>query len=392
VFDAAWAQSEKRVALVIGNSAYRNVPKLPNPVNDATAIGLLLKNSGFEVVETRQNLAVNDLRRAIRDFSDKTRDADMAVVFYAGHGIELNGSNYLIPVDAALEKDIDVEDETVSLERILSVIEPVKRLRLVILDACRDNPFARNMKRTIASRAIGRGLARVEPITSDTLIAFAAKAGSTAADGKGQHSPFTSALIKHIATPGLDLRIAFGRVRDEVLKTTDNKQEPFVYGSLGGANASLVPAPGDANADVAVQPPTGDTSAARDYEAAARVGTKEAWDAFLSMHQTGFYSDLARMQRNKFPSDQVGPKRVKPAPPMDEPEKKRLPKQKTVALPMDEPEKKRLPKQKTEYRQSALWGSNGYCTMTGPNLRRMTQLDGSSAGYAQYRRLCGRNP
>jgi uncharacterized caspase-like protein len=151
-----------------------------NPVNDAGAISLLFKTSGFDVVETRQNLAVNDLRRAIRDFSDKTRDADIAVVFYAGHGIEVNGNNYIIPIDGALERDIDVEDETVSLERILSVVEPAKRLRLVILDACRDNPFARNMKRTIARRAIGRGLASVEPTMSDTLIAFAAKAGSTA--------------------------------------------------------------------------------------------------------------------------------------------------------------------------------------------------------------------
>src|SRR5262249_30044015 len=207
---------------------------------DAEAIGLLLKSTGFEIVETRQNLGIGEMRRTIRDFSDAARDADMAVVFYAGHGLEVNGNNYLVPVDAVLERDIDVEDETISLERVLNVLESAKRLRLVILDACRDNPFAKTMKRTIASRAIGRGLARIEPVTSDTLIAFAAKAGSIAADGKGIHSPFTEALLQHIATPGLDLRIAFGRVRDEVLKSTGSKQEPFMYGSLGGTNVALV--------------------------------------------------------------------------------------------------------------------------------------------------------
>lgn len=297
---AAPAQAEKRVALVIGNSEYRHVSKLPNPSNDATAVSILLKKAGFDVVETRQNLGVSDMRRAVRDFSDIARDADMAAVFYAGHGIEVNGSNYLVPIDAVLERDIDVEDETVSLERILNVLESAKRLRLIILDACRDNPFAKTMKRTMASRAIGRGLARVEPVTSDTLIAFAAKAGSIAIDGRGIHSPFTAALLEHLAAPGLDLRIAFGRVRDEVLKITGNKQEPFVYGSLGGANVALIPTPREVSP--VLQAPAIDTSTSRariDYELAAQVGTREAWDSFLSVHSSGFYADLARAQRAK---------------------------------------------------------------------------------------------
>lgn len=181
------------------------------------------------------------MRRVIRDFSEMTRDADMAVVFFAGHGIEVDGSNFLIPTDAKLERDIDIEDEAIALDRVVRMLEPAKKLRLVILDACRDNPFARTMKRTMVSRSVGRGLAKVEPPTSDTLIAFAAKAGSLAGDGDGIHSPFTAALLKHIATPGLDLRIVFGRVRDEVIKNTSNRQEPFVYGSLGGSNVALVP-------------------------------------------------------------------------------------------------------------------------------------------------------
>ena len=165
------AFAEKRVALVIGNSAYQNVPKLLNPVNDARAVAALLKNAGFDVVESRSDLGIANIKRAMRDFANVALDADIGVIYYAGHGIEVEGTNYLIPVDAALERDIDVDDETVSLDRVLKSLEPVKRLRLIILDACRDNPFTRSMKRTIASRSVGRGLAKVEPMTSDTLIA-----------------------------------------------------------------------------------------------------------------------------------------------------------------------------------------------------------------------------
>jgi uncharacterized caspase-like protein len=171
----AWAT--KRVALVVGNSAYQNVALLPNPVNDGAVIAATLKNAGFDVVDSRHDVAAAELRHALRDFADRARDADIAVVYYAGHGMEVNGTNYLIPVDAKLERDTDVYDEAVSLDRVLVAIEPAKQLRLVILDACRDNPFVKSMKRTVASRAIGRGLAQVEPASPNTLIAYSAKAG-----------------------------------------------------------------------------------------------------------------------------------------------------------------------------------------------------------------------
>src|SRR5436190_1203821 len=176
LFRSDHARADKRVALVIGNSGYKNVPKLPNPVNDADAVATVLKNAGFEIIDSRRDLGNADLRRVVREFTITTRDAEIAVVYFAGHGIEVDGVNYLIPVDANLQRDIDVEDETLSLERVLKALEPVKRLRLVILDACRDNPFARSMKRTMSSRTVGRGLARVDVMTSDTLIAYAAKA------------------------------------------------------------------------------------------------------------------------------------------------------------------------------------------------------------------------
>ena len=304
----AQAATEKRVALIIGNSAYRNISKLPNTSNDAGAMAALLKAAGFDVVESRQDLTINDMRRTLRNFSDKTREADIAVVFYAGHGIEMDGTNYLVPVDAQLERDIDVEDETIALDRIVKVMEPARRLRLVILDACRENPFLRTMKRTISSRAVGRGLGKVEVTTSDTLIAFAAKAGTTASDGDGKNSPFTAALLKNIATPGLDLRLALGRVRDEVLKTTGNKQEPFVYGSLGGTTVALMPAPSESPAASLSGPAPAanpQVDMRRDYEFARQIGTKEAWDQFLSTYPTGFHAGLARAARAKLVAEEA---------------------------------------------------------------------------------------
>jgi len=297
ILSASPVLAEKRVALVIGNSSYKNVSRLVNPVNDAAAIAKLFKEAGFDLVDSRNDLGVAELRRAIRDFSDTARDADVAVVYFAGHGIEVDGSNYLIPVDAVLERDIDVDDETLSLDRVTRVLDPVKRLRLVILDACRDTPFTRTMRRTLATRSIGRGLARVEPTTSDTLIAFAAKAGSTASDGGSRHSPFTAAILKHIAQPGLDLRIAFGRVRDDVLKATGFKQEPFVYGSLGGSEVWLVPPP-----PVVADP---NKEMRRDYELAAQIGTKAALEAFLAAHPVGLYPSLARAQLAKLLAEEA---------------------------------------------------------------------------------------
>jgi len=294
------AFAEKRVALVIGNAAYQNVPRLPNPVNDGSTMAATLKNAGFDVVDNRHDLAAADTRRALRDFADRARDADIAVVYYAGHGIEVDGGNYLIPVDAKLERDTDVYDEALSLDRVLLAVEPAKKLRLVILDACRDNPFAKTMKRTVASRAIGQGLAKIEPNSPNLLIAYSAKAGSTAADGDGKNSPFTSALSKHLTTPGLDVRRAFGYVRDDVLKTTNNRQEPFVYGSLGGEDVSLVPAPKVA-APAPVANPQADMR--RDYELALQIGNKAALNAFLGQYPDGFYASLAKLQLEKLAAE-----------------------------------------------------------------------------------------
>ncbi|QQO19191.1 caspase family protein [Bradyrhizobium diazoefficiens] len=300
--DSAFAGN--RVALVIANSAYQHAPSLANPVNDGAVMAKTLKAAGFDTVDFRHDLSALETRRALRDFADATRNADIAVVYYAGHGIEVEGSNYLIPVDAKLERDTDVYDEALSLDRVLVAVEPAKQLRLVILDACRDNPFGKTMKRTVASRGIGRGLAQVEPTSPNTLIAYSAKAGFTAQDGDGANSPFTVALSKHLTTPGLDVRRAFGFVRDDVLKSTGNKQEPFVYGSLGGEDVPLVPVKVTAAAAVAPAPnPQADIR--RDYELALQVGNKAAWDAFLAQHPDGFYASLAKLQVEKIAAEQA---------------------------------------------------------------------------------------
>jgi uncharacterized caspase-like protein len=302
---SAPAFAEKRVALVLGNSAYRNVAPLANPVNDSAKIAATLKDAGFDVVDSRHDLPAVETRRALRDFADRARDADIAVVYYAGHGIEVDGGNYLIPVDARLERDTDIYDEGLSLDRILIAIEPAKKLRLVILDACRDNPFSRTMKRTLASRAIGQGLAKVEPNSPNVLIAYAAKAGSTAADGDGQNSPFTSALSHHLTKPGLDVRRAFGFVRDEVLKSTNNRQEPFVYGSLGGEDVPLVPAKAVPAAAPAAPAPSPQAEVRRDYELALQVGNKSAIKAFLAQYPEGFYANLAKLQLEKISTEEA---------------------------------------------------------------------------------------
>ena len=295
------ALAEKRVALVVGNSNYKNAAVLPNPANDAAAVAATLKGAGFDIVEARFDLQATDMRRTLRDFADQARDSDIAVVYYAGHGIEIDGTNYLIPTDARLERDTDIYDEAFSLDRVLLAIEPARQLRLVIVDACRNNPFADTMKRTVTSRSVSRGLARIEPTTTNTLVAFAAKAGLTALDGNSKNSPYATALVKYIATPGLDLRRAFGFVRDDVLQSTGNRQEPYVYGSLGGADVALVPAKAGPSAPAA----NAQSDIRRDFELALQLGNKDALNAFLAQYPDGYYASLAKLQLAKIAAEET---------------------------------------------------------------------------------------
>lgn len=238
----AVSPTDRRVALVIGNSGYRNAPVLPNPRRDAEAMAGALRGLGFQSVTLHHDLDREGMVAALRAFELQAATADWAVVFFAGHGIELNGNNHLVPIDARLRSDGDVPDETMSLARILDRIKDARRLRMVILDACRDNPFLARMSR-VATRSIGRGLAPLDDGQLDPglLVAFAARAGQVAEDGSGSNSHFVQAMLKHMHEPGLELDLMFRRVRDDVQRSTARRQQPFTYGSLPGDSLSFHP-------------------------------------------------------------------------------------------------------------------------------------------------------
>ena len=238
---ASPALASSRVALVIGNSVYDHVPALPNPINDATDIGATLGRLGFAVTQL-ENVKYENLRQALRTFRREATAAKIAVVYFAGHGIEVDKHNFLVPVDARLETDGDVDYEAVPLDMVTNSVEGASEFGLVLLDACRDNPFRKSMKREKGStRSIGRGLARPTESGGDTLIVYAAMEGTTASDGKGLNSPFASALLRHMEEPGLEVGIMFRRVSDDVVSSTGRQQKPVWYGSLPSKGAYLYP-------------------------------------------------------------------------------------------------------------------------------------------------------
>jgi uncharacterized caspase-like protein len=192
-----------------------------------------LRKVGFADVTLAEDLDNQGFNAALAKFADTAAGADWAVIYYAGHGIEIGGTNYLIPVDAKLDSDRDVVFQAMPLDRVMAATEDARGLRLIILDACRDNPFSASMKRRDASRAVTRGLSRVEP-GGGTLVVYAAKAGEVASDGGGDNSPFVTALANNLLKPNIEVGKLFRLVRDDVLKVTDSRQEPFVYGSLPG--------------------------------------------------------------------------------------------------------------------------------------------------------------
>ncbi len=230
------AAAEKRVALVIGNSAYKEVAQLPNPVNDANEISSALKSAGFDVI-----LGVDLDKRAfdtkVRNFADLLEDADAAIFFYAGHGLQVAGRNYLIPVDAHLQGERDLDFDAVNLDFIMKQMElgRADKTNIVFLDACRDNPFSQNLARSMGTRStsIGKGLAQVDTGVG-TFIAYSTQPGNVALDGKGKNSPFTAALSKHVREPGRDLTSVMIETRKDVLAATAGKQVPWDHSALTG--------------------------------------------------------------------------------------------------------------------------------------------------------------
>jgi tetratricopeptide (TPR) repeat protein len=223
----------RRIALIIGNSAYAAVPALSNPPRDAELLAAVLQKTGFETVTRVSDLGREKFVEALHAFAHDARQADWAVVYFAGHGIEVDGINYLVPTDARLETDRDVQLEAISLDQVLTSVDGARKLRLVMLDACRNNPFIPQMRTTTATRTVSRGLAPMEP-ASGTLVVYAAKHGQTALDGSDGNSPFAAAVAKNLAEPGTEINKLFRIVRDDVMAATGGRQEPFTYGSMPG--------------------------------------------------------------------------------------------------------------------------------------------------------------
>ena len=296
---AAPAPAAPRVALVIGNATYAHAPALANPLNDAADIGAVLERLDFSVTLV-ENAGHAALRKALLEFTLAASASEMAVVFYAGHGIEVDRRNFLVPVDARLASDEVVEFEAVPLELVLQAVERASGLRLVILDACRENPFAVQMQRAGATRSIGRGLARLEP-SGDTLVAYAAKGGTMALDGAGRNSPYTEALLAHLEEPGLEVMFMVRKVRDAVLAATGGRQEPFWYGSLSSRRVYLAARPVTTEPEPSQGPSTAD-KAGSDRVAAERLATERVfWESVRgSEHPVDIQSYLDRYPGGNF--------------------------------------------------------------------------------------------
>jgi uncharacterized protein len=251
---AGAAGATDRVALVIGQAGYRNIAPLENTAKDAALIAQTLTDIGFEVTQVN-DAGYQDLRMALDRFAFRSETADLALVYYAGHGVEVQGTNYLIPVDANVTSYADVQRQSVSLNDLLAAVDHARVMRIVILDSCRDNPFgdtlgpADDTGTTGTVAAGGGGLAPPSP-DRGTLVAFAARDGQVALDGLAGNSPFAVALSDKMRIPGLEISLMFRQVRDAVLAATLNQQEPNTYGSLSGVPFYLA-GPGDGQADPA---------------------------------------------------------------------------------------------------------------------------------------------
>ncbi|WP_253949067.1 caspase family protein [Mangrovicoccus sp. HB161399] len=228
---AAWAAPD-RVALVIGMGKYAALNQLDNPVPDATAVADTLETIGFDVTRAL-DVPLADLRKTMQSFAFESETADLALIYFAGHGVQVAGENFLLPVDADARTNADVQRQSVSLKDFLQTVDGARRMRIVILDSCRDNPLGGLIKNEGAAEPEPGGLAPATP-ERGTLVAFAAKDGQIALDGSGGNSPFASALVDKLPIAGLEISLMFRQVRDEVLQRTHNLQEPHTYGSLSG--------------------------------------------------------------------------------------------------------------------------------------------------------------
>ncbi|MDE5457898.1 peptidase [Bradyrhizobium sp. CSA112] len=297
VFTAGAASAEKRVAFVVGNGAYKNVAPLPNPSVDAKAMAATLRNVGFEVVEG-SNLTRDKMTERLLDFGKKAQGADVALFFYAGHGIAISGTNYLLPIDADIKSEMDVKlGAAINIDLTLEQTMGDAKVKLVFLDACRDNPFAAKIKSNAATRSVNvqTGLAEMKS-GEGTLIAFATGPGQTALDGQeGNNSPFTRALLANLTQPGVEIQQAMTKVRAQVNEETSKGQLPWGHTNLiGTVYLNGAPAPGA----VAAAAPAAGASKASDVELEFWRSIKdsnkpEELNAYLTNYPNGQFRSLA---------------------------------------------------------------------------------------------------
>jgi hypothetical protein len=307
-FAAPAAAAEKRIALVIGNSAYQNTGELRNPRNDAADMAGALRRLGFEVLDGR-DLDKRSMERIIRQFGLRLSNADLALFFYAGHGVAIGGQNYLVPTDARLGAEGDADFEALPLSLVLKQMEREARTSIVLLDACRDNPLARNLARSMGTRStmVGQGLAEVRTGVG-TLIGFSTQPGNVATDGDGRNSPYTEALLRNIEEPGRDVSGVLIAVRNHVLKATEGKQVPWEHTSLTGQvylRLDALPASG-----VSTPPPA--AAYDREIELSFWNSVKDSkspalLESYLERYPYGNFSGLARAMLDQLRAAAVPP-------------------------------------------------------------------------------------
>ena len=307
------SSAAKRVALVVGNAEYPSVGNLRNPLADAAAVSTALQRLGFEVL-SKHNIGAQEFRETLAVFAETSAGAELAFVYYAGHGVELDGVNYLVPTDAKLERKVAARFEAIALDDVREAVSGASKLRVVVLDACRNNPF--QLAGKDGKRSLSRGLARVEPNTNE-LIAYSAREGTTATDGEGDNSPFALALVKHLSEPGVEIGYLFRKVRGDVVAATNGVQEPFVYATLGDEQLYFNPPAGDpvgkpeppAAAPAAVEQPSG--SAAAEYGLVKGTSSEQVLIEYIEKHGNApiwgarALEDLEALRRSRANSNPV---------------------------------------------------------------------------------------
>ena len=295
----------EKVALVIGIGEYEHAPRLPNPANDASLVARTLEAIGFDV-SVELDLSKPEFDDALSAFAEKSRAANVSLIYYAGHGIQVSGKVYLIPADSRVSTGRDLRN-LVDAEYLLEDAALARQLSVVILDACRDSPFTRSLAEDFGpsrSAALGRGLSRIDEVPRNTLIAYATSAGNIALDGDGANSPFAVALAESLGVPGRDVRIAFGAVRDRVLELTRHRQEPFIYGSLGGS-AMYLAGPAVAGKKTRLEPDSNRPPAARPAHApvdpspdiADLTAISGDYASWVAIARSGSWNKLTRLQK-----------------------------------------------------------------------------------------------